>query len=362
MTQRTYRLAVLPGDGIGREVVTEGLKVLAAVAPIAGVRYELAEYPFGADHYLATRELLAPSAVEEMRRTDAVYFGAIGDARVPPGVLEHGVLLGLVRALDLYVNVRPIRLYAAGLSPLAGKRPEDVDFVIVRETTEDCFSPDVRVLHRDSEDEVAIGQMVYTRRGTERAMRFAFDLARRPGRRGRVTNVHQANAIGAHGLLHRTFEAVAAQSPGVAAEEMAPDTAAMRLVTNPEALDVVITTNFIGGILTDLGAALIGGLGIAPSARLHPGRTSLFEPTHGSAPKYAGTGKASPLAAILAMAMLLDALGEADAARRIEAAVAETLRSGAVPSATARSGLTTRQVGDVVADRVVAGEGSAVAR
>jgi hypothetical protein len=234
MTQRTYRLAVLPGDGIGREVVTEGLKVLAAVAPIAGVRYELAEYPFGADHYLATRELLAPSAVEEMRRTDAVYFGAIGDPRVPPGVLEHGVLLGLVRALDLYVNVRPIRLYAAGLSPLAGKRPEDVDFVIVRETTEDCFSPDVRVLHRDSEHEVAIGQMVYTRRGTERAMRFAFDLARRPGRRGRVTNVHQANAIGAHGLLHRTFEAVAAQSPGVAARRRRHPNALVPLLRSNE--------------------------------------------------------------------------------------------------------------------------------
>ncbi len=351
---KPYRLAVFPGDGIGREVVAEGLKALAAVALGSDFSYELVTYPFGADHYLATGELLPLSVVDEVRQMDAVYFGAIGDPRVAPGVLEHGVLLGLARALDLYVNVRPSRLLADRLCPVVGTTAADVDFIIIRETTEDCFTPYARIVHRDSELEVAVGEMVYTRRGTERAMRFAFDQALRPDRRRQVTSIHQANAIGAHDLLHRTFEAVARDYPSVTTDEMAPDAAAMRMVTNPESFDIVITTNFIGGILTDLGAVLVGGLGIAPSARLHPGRVSLFEPTHGSAPKYAGTQKASPLAAILAMAMLLDSVGEPAAARRIEGAVAALLQSGAIPSATARSGLSTSEVGTLVAERIAA--------
>lgn len=340
------RLAVIPGDGIGPEVVAEGLKVLKAT----GVTHESVTYPFGAEHYLATGELVPRSALDELRGMDAIYLGAVGDPRVPASVLELGVLVAIGHALDLFVNVRPTRVRAARLCPLRDVRPEDVDLVLVREATEDCYGPG-RFVRRATPYEVALGTMVYTRSGTERAFRHAFELARRRTRK-RVTLVHQANAIGAHELLVRAFESVATDYPDVEADEAFPDGAAMWLVREPARFDVIVTTSFIGGILSDLAAALAGGLGQSASARLHPGRVSLFEPTHGSAPKYAGQGVASPIGAILAMAMLLEAVGETAAAARIDGAVTRLLETARIPSVDARSGLTTAEVGDLVAGEV----------
>jgi 3-isopropylmalate dehydrogenase len=350
-SERRCRIGVIPGDGIGPEVIAEGLKVLAAVAPRAGFHYELVHYPFGAEHYLRTGEVLPGSALEEFQRLDALYFGAAGDPRVPPGVLELGLLHGIVQGLDLYLNVRPVRLHAARLCPLKDRRPEDIDLVIVRETTEDCFGPG-RFVRKGAPDEVALGQITFTRAGQARAVRYAFELARGRSRARRVTLVHQANAIGAHDLLHRVCEATRRDFPDVQTEEMAPDAAAMWLVKNPEAFDVVFTTNFVGGILSDLAAVLAGGLGLSASARIHPGRAGLFEPTHGSAPKYAGQGVVSPLAAIGALALLLEHIGETTAGSMVETAVSQLLRDGIIRSADARSGQTTQEVGDRVADAV----------
>ena len=340
------RLAVIPGDGIGPEVVAEGLKVLDA----SGVSHQATTYPFGAEHYLATGELIPRSVLDELRGFDAIYLGAVGDPRVPAGVLELGLLVAIGHALDLYVNVRPTRLRASRLCPLKDVGPDDVDMVLVREATEDCYGPG-RFVRRATPYEVALGTMVYTRSGSERAFRHAFELARRRAKK-KVTLVHQANAIGAHELLVRAFESVASDYPDVEADEAFPDGAAMWLVREPGRFDVIVTTSFVGGILSDLMAALAGGLGQSASARLHPGRVSLFEPTHGSAPKYAGQGVASPIGAILAMAMLLEAVGEHAAATRIDAAVTGLLESGRIPSVDARSGVTTAQVGDKVANEV----------
>ena len=352
MSARAHRIGVIPGDGIGPEVVAEGLAVLAAISGPAGFRYELTSYPLGAEHYLATGEVLPPATLDELRGLDAIYFGAAGDPRVPPRVLELGLLHGIVQALDLYVNARPARLHAARLCPLKDRTPADLDLVMVRETTEDCFGPG-RVIRRGGPDEIALGEIVFSRPGQARGMRYAFDLARR--RRRRVTLVHQANAIGAHDLLVRVFGEVAGEFPDVETDEMAPDAAAMWMVRSPDAFDVVYTTNFVGGILSDLAAVLSGGLGLSPSARLHPGRVSLFEPTHGSAPRYAGLGVASPLGAIGAIGLMLDHLGEGEAAARIEAAMAGLLRDGRVRSADARSGQGTREVGALVAAAVASG-------
>lgn len=340
------RLAVIPGDGIGPEVVAEGLKVLKAT----GVAHDAVTYPFGAAHYLATGELVPRVALDELRGVDAIYLGAIGDPRVPAGVLELGIIIAIGLALDLYVNVRPTRVRATHLCPLKDVRPEEVDVVLVREATEDCYGPG-RFVRRATPYEVALGTMVYTRSGSERSFRHAFELARRREKK-RVTLVHQANAIGAHELLVRAFESVATDYPDVEADEAFPDGAAMWLIREPARFDVIVTTSFVGGILSDLAAALAGGLGQSASARLHPGRVSLFEPTHGSAPKYAGQGVASPVGAILAMAMLLDALGEGAAAARIDTAVTRVLEDRRVPSVDARSGVSTSRVGDLVAAEV----------
>ncbi|MDP2625885.1 MAG: isocitrate/isopropylmalate family dehydrogenase [Candidatus Rokubacteria bacterium] len=349
--RRRHRIGVIPGDGIGPEVVAEGLKVLRALAPRAGFAVELVDYPFGAEHWLRTGEVLSASALEEMRGLDAIYFGAAGDPRVPPGVLELGLIHGIVQELDLFVNVRPIRLYAERLCPVKGKGPADVDLVVIREATEDCFGAG-RFIRKGAPDEVALGQMAFSRPGQARALRYAFELARRRGGKRRVSVVHQDNAIGAHDLIERVSVEVAREFPDVERDHMAPDAAAMWLIKNPEAFDVIFSTNLIGGILSDITAVLGGGLGLSGSARIHPGRTSLFEPTHGSAPKYAGQGVASPIGAIAALGLLLEEIGEAAAAGAIERAVGGLLASGTVRSVDARSGQRTAEVGDLVAGAV----------
>ncbi|HXE71100.1 MAG TPA: 3-isopropylmalate dehydrogenase [Candidatus Nitrosotenuis sp.] len=342
-----YRIAVIPGDGIGPEVIAQALRVLEQVAAQHGFRYHLENYPFGADHYLETGQLLPESALEEIRNMDAVLLGAIGDPRVGRGVLERGIVATLRFELDLFVNLRPIKLYNADLCPLKGKTPADLDMVVVRENTEDVYTGLGGFMRRNTPHEIALTEAIYTRRGVERVVRYAFDLARlRP--RKHLTLVDKANAVPAHDLWRRTFAEVARDYPDVTTATAYVDAAAMWMVKNPEWFDVVVTTNMFGDILTDLGAVLVGGMGLAASANLHPGQVSLFEPIHGSAPKYAGMGTANPLGAVLAVAMMLDFLGQKGASAAIEEAVAALLNSGQLPDLSAHSGRSTREVGDLL--------------
>jgi 3-isopropylmalate dehydrogenase len=353
-----YRIAVIPGDGVGPEVVREGLKVLDAACQAEGVRYEAVTFDLGGERYLRTGETLPDSVLDELRQFDAIYFGAVGHPDVPPGVLERGILLRLRFALDLFVNLRPVRLFPGVPTPLRDKTPDDIDFVVVRENTEDVYALDGTAFRQGTEDEVALQTAIYTRRGTERVIRYAFDLARRRaaerGKPAKVTLVDKANVMTVgHGLWRRVFAEVAAEFPEVETEALYVDAAAMEFVLHPERFQVIVTTNLFGDILTDLGAAIQGGIGIAPSGNIHPERTSLFEPVHGSAPTIAGKGLACPLAAILTAALMMEHLGEQKVARRIENAVVAALQTGKIRSLEAgKMGLTTQQVGDLVAQHL----------
>ena len=354
----SHTIGVLPGDGIGPEVTAEGLKVLAAVAEIEGFAYETVDYPYSGEHYLKTRELLPDGVIDEWRTLDAVLLGAIGHPDVETGLVERAVILGLRFGLDLYINLRPIKLYSAHLCPLKDKGPEHIDFTVVRENTEGLYSQIGGHLRKDTPDEIAIINGVYTWKGCERASRYAFELARqraaaREGERSaQVMLVDKANAVRPHDVWTRAFAKVASDYPDIETDHAYVDACCMWMVKNPEWFDVIVTTNMFGDIITDLGAMLQGGMGIAASGNIHPGQTSMFEPIHGSAPKYAGKNVACPLGAISAVAMMLDFLGETAGARRVDDAVARLLQSGEVPSADARSGISTSDMGDMVVRQV----------
>ncbi len=360
---KTYNIGVIPGDGIGPEVLAEGIKVLKAVMVGEGFDLNFVEYPYSGAYYLKTKELVPEGVIDEWRRLDAVFLGAIGHPDVEPGLVERSVILGLRFGLDLYINLRPIKLYAAHLCPLKDKGPEDIDFVVVRENTEGLYAQIGGHLRKGTSDEVATVTGVYTRKGVERAIRYGYDLARRRaanrsgGSPARLTLVDKSNAVRPQDIWVRTFAEVGAEYPDVQQDHAYVDACAMWMIKNPEWFDVIVTTNLFGDIITDLGAMLQGGMGIAASGNLHPGKTSMFEPIHGSAPKHAGKNVACPLGAILAASMMLDYLGEVEAASRIEAAVVHLLSSGAVPSVDARSGLGTTQVGSMVVEAMRQGEG-----
>jgi 3-isopropylmalate dehydrogenase len=358
----TYKIGVLGGDGIGPEVALEGLKVLEKVAALEAVDYELIDYPHSGEHYLKTGELVTQELIDEWRTLDAVLLGAIGHPEVETGLVERSVILGLRFGLDQYINLRPIKLYAEHLCPLKDVGPEDLEFVVVRENTEGLYSQVGGHFKKDTPDEVAIVNGIYTWKGCERASRYAFDLARRrvadrerrgdTSRPARVTLVDKANAVRPHDVWTRAFAHVADEYPDVEPDHAYVDACCMWMVKNPDWFDVIVTTNMFGDIITDLGAMLQGGMGIAASGNIHPGRTSMFEPIHGSAPKYAGKNVACPLGAISATGMMLDFLGETAAAERVDDAVAELLRSGDVPSADARSGISTTDMGAMVVARL----------
>ena len=345
---RDYAIAVIPGDGIGPEVIAEGIKVLKIASAIYGFTLRLTEYPWSADHYLKSKILMPESVLEEYRQQHAIYLGAIGDPRLPIGLIERAVVGAIRFQLDLYINLRPIRCLSESLSPLKHKGPKEIDFVVCRENTEDCYTGIGGLLKKGTPDEVAIQEMVYTRKGTERIIRFAFELARRRPRK-KLTMIDKANAVAAHDLWRRVFAEVGKEYTDVQADAAYVDAAGMWMVKNPEWFDVLVTTNLFGDILTDLGAVLQGGMGVAASANLHPGKVSMFEPIHGSAPKYRGQNKASPLAAIAAAAMMLEHLGETEAASRIESAVEGLLSSGQISSVGTDSGISTTRTGEMVA-------------
>ena len=345
---RSYAVAVIPGDGIGPEVVREGLRVLDRVASIEGFRIERTLYPFGAEHYVKTQEIFPESAFSEVRQKRAILLGAIGDPRIEVGLLEFGIIAKMRFELDLFVNLRPVKLYAEHLCPLKDKKPEDVDFVVVRENTEDAYAGMRGFFKKGTPDEIATQEILFTRKGVERVIRYAFELARKRPTEKKLTLVDKANAVRAMDLWTRTFEEVGREYPEVTREHAYIDAACMWCVKNPEWFETVVTSNMFGDILTDLAAMIQGGLGIAASGNLHPGRVSLFEPIHGSAPKHAGKNVANPLATIMAVSMMLDYFGEARGAARIEETVAGLLRSKRIPSDGSDSGLSTNQIGDMV--------------
>ena len=342
-----YRLAVIPGDGIGTEVVAEGLKVLDVVAARHGITFDRVEYDLGARRYNATGEVLPDSVLAELGGSHAILLGAVGDPSVPPGVLERGLLLRLRFALDHHVNLRPVKLYPGVATPLAGKGPEHIDMVVCREGTEGPYAGAGGALRVGTPHEVATEESINTAYGVERIIRDAFARATR--RRNKVTLVHKTNVLVHSGSLWmRTFDAVAADHPQVETDYCHVDAATMFFITNPERFDVVVTDNLFGDIITDIGAAIAGGIGLAASGNLDPSRAhpSMFEPVHGSAPDIAGRGTADPTATVMSVAMLLDHLGEDKAAAEVEAAVAADLveRGTAVRS--------TSEIGDALAERV----------
>jgi 3-isopropylmalate dehydrogenase len=352
--RRPQRIAVLPGDGIGKDVTVEAVKVLSAAAEVFDLPLQLEHLPWDADRYLATGETLPAGALEDFRDNwSAIFIGAFGDPRVPDMKHAADILLGIRFGLDLYINLRPIKLYDARHCPLKGRSERDVDIVVFRENTEGAYVNMGGNFKRGTADEVAVQDEIHTRKGVERIVRAAFDYAVANGRR-QVLMSDKSNVMRyGHDLWQRCFREVAADYPGIEAAHMFVDSLAMQMVLQPQTLDVIVSNNMFGDILTDLGAALQGGLGVAASANVHPGRTSMFEPVHGSAPKFAGTGRANPVGAVLSCALMLDTLGHAAAARAIEEEVAKSLRAGDTTSDLGGS-LTTSQVGDLLAKAVAA--------
>jgi tartrate dehydrogenase/decarboxylase / D-malate dehydrogenase len=346
-----YRVASIGGDGIGPEIIDEGKKVLNAAGERYGFSIEWQDFPIGADRYLASGELVTEDELRELRRFNAIYFGAIGDERVRPGVLEKGILLALRFYFDQYINLRPIKLLEGVTTPLAGKTPQDIDFVVVRENTEDFYVgigsrfrgrekkqlEIIRELYQvkfdldveSDADEIAYQIGVITREGAERVITYAFDLAVRRGKK--LTSVDKANVLSdVYGLWRDVFTECAGRYPAVSTEFTFVDAITMWFVKNPEWFDVVVTPNMFGDIITDLGAMIQGGLGLAPGGNINPDGTSMFEPIHGSAPKYKGKGIANPLATIWAGSLLLDHIGEPEAAEAVLSAISRTILDGVV--------------------------------
>jgi 3-isopropylmalate dehydrogenase len=351
----TQRIAVIPGDGIGPEVARIGVRILERL----GLPLQFDWFDFGAERYLRDGTTLPPGFLETLRRDyAAVYFGAVGDPRVPGNEHAKGILLAMRFELDLYINLRPCILIDDRLSPLKGKGREHLHFVVFRENTEGLYTGTGGVLRKGTADEVAQEVDVNTRKGVERILEAAFAYARERGLR-KVCMADKANVlVHGHGLWRRTFAEVARRYPGIEARAMYVDALAMDLVRQPEAYEVIVTNNLFGDILTDLGAALTGGLGIAASGNIHPGRVSLFEPVHGSAPDIAGQGKANPLAMALSGAMMLEHLGYMPQAQALTRAVGQQIREGArTPDLVPLLGgpaSSTEQVGDELLARVAA--------
>ncbi len=370
-----YRIAVIPGDGIGPEIINEGKKVIEAVSEKENFEVEWIEYPFGADHYLETGELLNEDALKEMEKMDAIYLGALGDPRVKPGVLEKGILLALRFYFDQYVNLRPVKLLEGVECPLKNKKPEDIDFVVVRENTEDFYvgignhanvgknKQELEIIRSlysvkfglDIEVdgcEIAYQIGVISRKGAERVIRYAFELARKRGD-SRVTAVDKANVLShVYNFWRSIVEEVSKDYPDIEHEFNFVDAITMWFVKNPEWYQTIVTPNMFGDIITDLGAMIQGGLGLAPGGNINPDGVSMFEPIHGSAPKYAGKNVANPIATIWAGAMMLEEIGEEKAAKDIVKAIELVLKEGKVRTKDLGGKATTSEMGDAIAKKV----------
>ena len=346
--KKKKRIAVIPGDGIGKEVTVEAVKVMGAT----GAPLELTHFDWSADRYLQDGTTLPADGFQMLARDfDAILCGALGDPRVPSNIHAKEILLGMRFRMDLSANVRPVRLLDASLCPLKGVEPDDVDFVIIRENTEGVYMDMGGVFKPGTADEVATQEDINTRKGVERVIRFAFELAKQQ-RRKKVLMADKSNVMTyAGGLWQRVFKQVGEEYPGIERKHMFVDALCLHLVREPRQFDVIVTNNMFGDIITDLAAAVQGGLGVAPSGNIHPGRTSMFEPVHGSAPPFAGKNIANPVGAILSAAMMLEFLGLNPEAERINAAVLKSVRQ---KKSTQDIGgtLGTREVGDWIAGHV----------
>ena len=351
---KTYRIAVLPGDGTGPEVTTEAVKVLKAAAGKHGFGLELVDYDLGGDRYLKTGELVPDSVLAELREMDNILLGAIGHPEVAPGILEKGILLKLRFALDQYINLRPVKLYPGVDCPLKDKGPEDIDFVVVRENTEGLYSGMGGVQYKGTPNEVATQIMCNTRAGVERCLRYAFDYTRERNRKKELTLVAKTNVLTfAHDLWWRAFNEVGdADYPDVKREYAHVDATCMWFVKNPEWFDVIVVCNMFGDIITDLGAMIQGGMGIAAGGNINPAGVSMFEPIGGSAPKYTGKNVINPLAAVCAAAMMCTHMGERAAGDAIERAVMKVTAEKVHSLSAGKMGRSTAEVGDMVAGLV----------
>ncbi len=349
------KIAVLPGDGVGVDVTAEAVKVLEAVKSRFSLPLELHEFPWNADRYLETGETMPEGALDDFRdHWSAIFIGAYGDERVPDMRHARDILLGIRFGLDLYINFRPIKLYDERLCPIKGKVPADLDLAVFRENTEGAYVGIGGIFKKGTPDEVAVQEEIHTRKGVERIIRAAFEYAVAHGR-SRVTMSDKSNVMRfGHDLWQRCFAEVAEEFPGIETDHFYVDALAMQLIRTPERFEVIVTNNMFGDILTDLGAALQGGLGLAASANVNPGKVSMFEPVHGSAPKYAGTGRANPMAAMISAALMLDHLGHGDAAKAVEKAVTDSLRElKCTPDVGGE--MSTSGVGDHVAELIASG-------
>ena len=372
----THKIALIPGDGIGPEIIREGRKVIDTVSEIDGFEINWTEYPIGADHYLETDELVTEDTLEELSSMDSIYLGALGDPRIKPGVLEKGILLTMRFYFDQYVNLRPIKLLEGVWCPLKDKTPEDIDFVVVRENTEDFYvgigdrvgpgksQNHLEVLRElytvkfdldiENDDEIGYQIGMISRKGTERVIKYAFELAKKRGDT-RVTAVDKANVLSfIYNFWREVVEETSKGYPGIEHEFSFVDAVTMWFVKNPEWFQTVVTPNMFGDIITDLGAMIQGGLGLAPGGNINPDGVSMFEPIHGSAPKYKGMNRVNPIATIWAGALMLDEIGEEESAKKIVKAIEDILREGKVRTKDLGGENTCSDMGDAVVEKLKA--------
>jgi 3-isopropylmalate dehydrogenase len=351
---KSYKIAVIPGDGTGPEVINEGEKALNAASKKFGFTMEMTRFDFGGDRYLSTGEVLPDSAAEEMKRFDAIYLGAIGHPDVKPGILEKGILLRLRFELDQYINLRPVKLYPGVETPLKGKGPSDIDYVVVRENTGGIYTGVGGFSRIGTADEVAVQSMVYSHEQVERCLRYAFEVTRKRDKTRTLALCGKTNVLTyVYDLWERTFHALGeAEYPDIKREYYHVDATCMWMVKNPEWFDVIVTGNMFGDIITDLGAITQGGMGIAAGGNINPEGVSMFEPIGGSAPKYTGKNVINPLAAICAGSMMLETLGESEASAAVEDAVIEVTGTKLKSLDAGRMGFSTSEVGDMVAERI----------
>jgi len=344
-----YKIAVIPGDGTGPEVVAEGMKVLEAASEKFKFQYEAKKFDFGGDRYLKTGTTLEGKDIEELKKFSAIFLGAIGHPDVKPGILETGILLKLRFSLDQYINLRPVKLYNSDFCPLKDKKPEDIDFVVVRENSEGLYKGMGEFQKKETKDEVAIQISYNTRKGVERCIRYAFEYCKKRNRKKKLTLCGKTNVLTyAWDLWERTFYEVAKEYPDITTDYAHVDATTMWFVKNPEWFDVIVTDNMFGDIITDLGAMIQGGMGIAAGGNINPKGVSMFEPIGGSAPKYTGKNVINPLAAICAVGMMLDNLGEAKAGKAVEDAVIKVATKELKSLAAGKMGYSTQEVGDLV--------------
>lgn len=346
---KEYHISVIPGDGTGPEVVAEGIKILQTVADKFDFRLNFTHYDLGGEHYKSTGEILPENILESIAESNVIYLGAIGHPDVKPGILEKGLLLKLRFHFDQYINLRPVKLYEGVETPIKHKGPSDIDFVVVRENTEGLYAGAGGCLKYGTADEVAIQESINTRKGVERCIRYAFEYCRKRNQRKKLTLCGKTNVLTfAFDLWERAFNEIAKEYPDIETDYAHVDAICMWMVKNPEWFDVIVTDNMFGDIITDLGAMIQGGMGIAAGANINPEGISMFEPIGGSAPKYTGKNIINPIAAISAAQIMLETLGEPLAASLIEESVMRVLRDDLKDVAAGKMGYSTQEVGDLV--------------